>query len=120
MILFKLQRTHFNESYIIGTLSHNYNHLCNTLEPTSLRCPTGDYQLDATYSTKFNKILPELVSVPGRTGIRIHPGNTVKDTTGCILVGVNSDVGTLTDSTIYVEQITDLINSDPQSYILIC
>ena len=59
---------------------------CSTLEP--LNCiPAGTYQVRVSWSPRFQCLLPEIINVPGRTGIRIHAGNYPKDTTGCILVG---------------------------------
>jgi len=49
--------------------------------------PAGRYAVDITYSPRFARPLPEVLGVPGFVGIRIHPGNAVADTEGCILVG---------------------------------
>ena len=50
--------------------------------------PAGKYKVIITYSNRFKKPLPLLVNVKGFDGIRIHPGNTKEDTSGCILVGL--------------------------------
>jgi hypothetical protein len=51
--------------------------------------PEGVYEIRLTHSPRFKRVLPLLVDVPGFDGIRIHPGNTAKDTEGCLLVGEN-------------------------------
>jgi hypothetical protein len=51
--------------------------------------PEGKYEVRITWSPRFKRHLPLLIDVPGFDGIRIHPGNTHKDTEGCLLVGEN-------------------------------
>ena len=74
----------------------------DTLEPWQYAIPAGCYRLRLTYSPAFQEILPLLDGVLGyarqphngirRTGIRIHAGNTIADSRGCILVG-SADIG---------------------------
>lgn len=50
--------------------------------------PAGMYELQITMSNRFKKLLPLVLNVPGFEGIRIHAGNTAKDTEGCLLLGL--------------------------------
>src|SRR6185369_5881971 len=50
--------------------------------------PIGLYRLKLEDSPKFGKETLTLCDVPGFTVIRIHAGNTEKDTEGCIIVGL--------------------------------
>lgn len=49
--------------------------------------PTGTYKVIVSYSHRFKKPMPEVLSVPQFTGIRFHGGNDNTDTDGCILLG---------------------------------
>ena len=60
--------------------------------------PNGSYECVYTYSNRFKKMLPLLKDVPGFDGIRIHSGNSAKDTEGCILVGLNLKKGMVLNS----------------------
>lgn len=60
--------------------------------------PTGIYQVLLTYSPKYKRIMPLIANVKGYSGIRIHSGNTAKDSEGCLIVGKNTKVGMVTDS----------------------
>lgn len=51
--------------------------------------PVGTYRVIVSWSNRFRKYLPLLLDVDGFKGIRIHAGNTEKDTEGCILVGTS-------------------------------
>lgn len=60
--------------------------------------PTGTYPVKITYSPKYKKLMPLIENVKGYQGIRIHSGNTHKDTEGCLLVGRNKEVGKVLES----------------------
>jgi hypothetical protein len=68
--------------------------------PGETAIPQGRYRITVTHSDRFGKALPLLNMVPGFGGIRIHPGNTNADTSGCILPGnfVNNDGESISDS----------------------
>jgi hypothetical protein len=55
--------------------------------PGRTAIPPGRYEIVLTWSPKFQRVMPELKGVPGYTGVRIHPGNSHRDTAGCILPG---------------------------------
>lgn len=84
-------------TYTIGELSVNNKYLCDTLEdrvrPTGEKVygetaiPSGTYTVTLSYSNRFKKTMPEILNVPNFSGIRIHCGNSSKDTEGCLLVG---------------------------------
>ena len=102
----------------IGKLYINDKYFCDTLEDTDrgltqsmteqqigskkvygeTAIPTGTYRIIISYSNKFKKQMPLLLNIPGFAGIRIHSGNTEKDSLGCILVGKNKSVGKVLES----------------------
>lgn len=92
-----LKRIFKAETFTIGELYVNDEYLCDTLEDKvrpdgekvygKTAIPAGTYEVKLTYSPRFKQILPELLNVPNFTGIRIHKGNSSKDTEGCVLVG---------------------------------
>lgn len=115
-----LKRIANKKDYCIGKLYINGVYFCDTLEDVDrglsdamteeeirelkikgkTAIPVGIYTVLMTYSPKYQKIMPLINNVKGYSGIRIHSGNTAKDTEGCLLVGKNTVVGRLTDSKI--------------------
>ena len=73
-------------------------------KPNETAIPTGTYKITLdTFSPRFgNKSfykkvcggkLPRILNIKGFDGVLIHCGNTNLDTSGCILVGRNLEVG---------------------------
>lgn len=60
-----------------------------TIENYDKMIPDGTYRVKLTYSPKFKRDVPIVYNddVPESRGIRIHEGNIVQNTKGCILVG---------------------------------
>lgn len=93
----QLRRTDFSPHSTIGELSVDGIFECYTLEdvvrPDGIKIfgetaiPAGHYDVQMTFSPRFRRVLPLLVNVLGFVGVRIHTGNSAKDTEGCVLVG---------------------------------
>lgn len=49
--------------------------------------PVGHYKIVRQYSPRFKKVLPSIPNVKGFSGVRMHGGNSSKDTDGCPLFG---------------------------------
>ena len=79
----------------------------------STAIPPGRFRVILSMSTRFKRVMPELVNVPFFAGIRIHPGNTPEDTDGCLLVGSQRIKGSLINSrSAYTRLMTLLENAD--------
>ena len=79
---------------ILGSLYLNGAFVCYTLENAAKAIPCGMYTVQNSKSPKFKRELPLLhnAQVPASRGIRIHVGNTDKDSQGCVLVGMTREV----------------------------
>lgn len=113
-----VKRKYYKETYIIGHLYVDGEFICDTLEdkwrglrsemsvdeikklkvPGQTAIPSGIYTLEINYSPRFKKLMPQIMYVKGFEGVRIHTGNTDKDTEGCILVGYNTEKGKVLNS----------------------
>jgi hypothetical protein len=91
-----LTRRWFEPTCTIGTLDIDEHAECYILEdverevkvPHETCIPCGTYVIAIDYSKRFQRRLPHLLDVPGFTGIRIHPGSSALDTSGCLLPGM--------------------------------
>lgn len=114
----ELVRIAFKSTYTIGKLYVDGKYECDVLEDVDrgldssmteseilkkkvkgeTAIPTGHYVINITYSPKYKRMMPLLLDVKGFSGIRIHSGNTSKDTEGCLIVGKNKKVGMVLES----------------------
>lgn len=98
--MFTLIRDKFTETAVQGRLFLGSTFICFTLENASKAIPAGLYSIENSKSTKFKRELPLLynAAVPAKRGIRIHVGNSYKDSIGCVLVGMGCNGDKLVES----------------------
>ncbi len=96
----RLFRDYFADDYTLGKLFLDDEFLGYTCEDSDRRLeeggekihgktaiPRGRYKVVTSLSNRFKRVMPEVLSVPGFSGVRIHAGNTSADTEGCPLLG---------------------------------
>lgn len=97
---FTIVREIFGNDFTLGQLLRDGEHFAFTCEdkdrhledggtkvPRETAIPRGQYRLTVTMSTRFSRLMPLVCDVPGFSGVRIHGGNTHRDTEGCPLIG---------------------------------
>ncbi len=106
-----IKREQFFPRCTLGSLYIDDKFVCYTLEdcvrekkgepvdhwkiPKETAIPVGTFPCQITMSTRFRRMLPLLLGVPGFIGVRFHGGNDESDTEGCILVGMYKKVTTI-------------------------
>ena len=108
-----LIRDTFSEQSTIGELFLNGERMCDTLEnpwkdnQRNISCiPEGEYKvrLRLARESATRDYLHLLVQdVPDRDWILFHRGNSAKDTSGCILVGLGSQQDFVQNSTLAMD-----------------
>lgn len=125
----KVKRIARKDGYTIGRLFINNEYFCDTLEDTDrglsstmqvneilakkvkaeTAIPTGKYDVILTFSPRFKRVLSLLLNVKGYEGVRVHAGNTNKDTEGCLLVGENKAKGQVLNSRATLEKLMSIL-----------
>ena len=124
-----VKRKFKGNNYTIGSLYIDDKYFCDTLEDIDrgltdnmtdsyistvkvvdqTAIPIGSYKVTITYSNRFQKLLPLINNVKGFSGIRIHSGNTKEDTSGCILVGFNTEKGKVVNSKVTFDKLFNIL-----------
>lgn len=127
---YTIGRMFVNNTFFCNTLEDTDRGLKSTMPVSEIKeiklaaitaIPIGTYKIrmdiiSPKYSLKpwyisncHGARMPRLENVPGYSGILIHPGNTSKDTDGCLLVGKNDVKGMVTKSKDYFLKLYDMM-----------
>ena len=90
MATIPLIRTSRNNKAVRGSMRVNGRDIA-TLENADYIIPVGTYPVLVTFSPRFQRNLPLIGNVPGRSGIRIHRGTKPEHSKGCILVSAANE-----------------------------
>lgn len=108
-----------------GNLECEGLRLC-TLEPQGIdlavkphSIPAGTYRIALLRSPHFGFVTPHLIDVPGFEAVEIHPGNTCRDTHGCILVGEEAESQRIDDSRKAFDALMDILRDSSDVTITI-
>ena len=126
-----LKRIALRQTYTIGKLYIDGVYFCDTIEDKVVdvdksgkfegnekkvygesAIPYGIYKVIVTLSPRFKRFLPEIINVPNFDFIRIHAGNTAKDSHGCIIVGQNKEVGKVLNSRFYEQKLVGMLKGE--------
>lgn len=125
----QLRRLYRKPEYTIGKLYIDGVYFCDTIEDVDrgltqkmplkeiqaikvmheTAIPYGVYKVRLSMSPRFRKVLPEIMNVPGFTGVRAHAGNTQYDSSGCLILGKNTVKGKVTNSRYYVSEFIKIL-----------
>jgi len=130
MINLLLIRDTFSMESILGELFLNGEIICDTLEnpwkdnQRNISCiPEGEYPVRirlARESASRDYLHLLVKDVPNRDWILFHRGNTAKDTSGCILVGLGTQQNTVNNSRLAMELLMkEIINLGGENINLI-
>lgn len=104
---------------VLGSLLIGGTKICDTLENKNKLIPCGSYKVTVSKSPKFGRDLALLSNgeVPATRGVRIHAGNSAKDSSACVLVGFGRCNDTIMNSRNAEIAITALARNDPSLII---
>ena len=85
MVAIRLTRTSRDGKAVRGLMRLGAQEVA-TMENDDYIIPAGTYPIAVTWSPKFKRMLPLVLNVKGRSGIRFHRGTKPEHSRGCILV----------------------------------
>ena len=124
-IFFELKRCpkHLRDGdAVTGVLYMNGVAICRTLENAKYAISEGLFSIQYCYSPGFGRKLPLIYNdtdCHATRGLRIHAGNSISDTQGCILVGrdfkwIGDRNARLLESKVAVETLCKIIELNPK------